>query len=55
MVSLLYFPDEHKYAVYMPFFVPVSVPVLVACLKELKRRVGKWKERKARRKKVKGE
>jgi hypothetical protein len=24
MVSLLYFPDEHKYAVYMPLFTPIS-------------------------------
>jgi phosphatidylinositol glycan class S len=24
MVSLLYFPDEHRYAVYMPFFTPVA-------------------------------
>ncbi|CAG8801106.1 17066_t:CDS:10, partial [Gigaspora margarita] len=24
MVSMLYFPDEHKYAIYMPLFVPIS-------------------------------
>ncbi|KAJ3410259.1 hypothetical protein HDV05_003985 [Chytridiales sp. JEL 0842] len=30
MVGLLYFPDEHRYAVYMPFFTPVAVPVVVA-------------------------
>ncbi|KAF7731813.1 hypothetical protein EC973_008328 [Apophysomyces ossiformis] len=27
MVSMLYFPDEHKYAIYMPLFVPISVPM----------------------------
>ncbi|KAF0401381.1 phosphatidylinositol-glycan biosynthesis class S protein [Gigaspora margarita] len=36
MVSMLYFPDEHKYAIYMPLFVPISVPLLMALLKELK-------------------
>jgi hypothetical protein len=38
-------PDEHKYAVYAPLFAPVSVPIVVALLKELKR----WRrKRKAR-------
>ncbi|KAI8365568.1 phosphatidylinositol-glycan biosynthesis class S protein [Blakeslea trispora] len=37
MVSMLYFPDEHKYAIYMPLFVPISVPLLMALLKELKK------------------
>ncbi|CAG8555680.1 4399_t:CDS:2, partial [Acaulospora colombiana] len=34
MVSMLYFPDEHKYAIYMPLFVPISVPLLVAIFRE---------------------
>jgi phosphatidylinositol glycan class S len=42
MVSMLYFPDEHKYAIYMPLFVPVSVPLVMVALRELKR----WKEAK---------
>ncbi|KAI9250319.1 phosphatidylinositol-glycan biosynthesis class S protein [Sporodiniella umbellata] len=37
MVSMLYFPDEHKYAIYMPLFVPTSVPLLAALVKEIKR------------------
>jgi phosphatidylinositol glycan class S len=37
MVSMLYFPDEHKYAIYMPLFVPISVPLILALLKELKK------------------
>ncbi|KAG0342369.1 hypothetical protein BG000_005172 [Podila horticola] len=37
MVSMLYFPDEHKYAIYMPLFVPISVPLVMALLRELKR------------------
>ncbi|RIA87016.1 phosphatidylinositol-glycan biosynthesis class S protein [Glomus cerebriforme] len=36
MVSMLYFPDEHKYAIYMPLFVPISVPLLVALQREVK-------------------
>jgi phosphatidylinositol glycan class S len=37
MVSMLYFPDEHKYAIYMPLFVPISVPLVMALLKEVKK------------------
>ncbi|KAI8081673.1 phosphatidylinositol-glycan biosynthesis class S protein [Halteromyces radiatus] len=40
MVSMLYFPDEHKYAIYMPLFVPISVPLSIALLKSLK----KWRK-----------
>lgn len=36
MVSLLYFPDEHKYGVYMPLFGPVFIPLLLAVLREIK-------------------
>ncbi|KAF9564335.1 hypothetical protein EC968_004575 [Mortierella alpina] len=42
MVSMLYFPDEHKYAIYMPLFVPISVPLVMALLREVK----KWKDAK---------
>lgn len=34
MLALLYFPDEHKYAVYMPLFVPILLPILSAIFKE---------------------
>ncbi|KAI8365323.1 phosphatidylinositol-glycan biosynthesis class S protein [Radiomyces spectabilis] len=37
MVSMLYFPDEHKYAIYMPLFVPVSVPLIMALIKQVKK------------------
>ncbi|RKP27881.1 phosphatidylinositol-glycan biosynthesis class S protein-domain-containing protein [Syncephalis pseudoplumigaleata] len=36
MVAQLYFPDEHKFAVYMPLFVPIGVPMVLALLRELK-------------------
>ncbi|KAF1913692.1 phosphatidylinositol-glycan biosynthesis class S protein [Ampelomyces quisqualis] len=36
MVGQVYFPDEHKVAVYLPFLGPVAVPLIMAALKELK-------------------
>jgi phosphatidylinositol glycan class S len=43
MLPALYFPDEHLYAVYSPFFLPVVLPLLVAC----KQYWVKWKAEKA--------
>ncbi|GAA5958871.1 hypothetical protein JCM8115_000671 [Rhodotorula mucilaginosa] len=48
MMGLLYFPDEHKYAVYTPLFGPVAVPLLLSLLKEFKL----WREEKRKRKKA---
>ncbi|KAM0787757.1 hypothetical protein ACM66B_003814 [Microbotryomycetes sp. NB124-2] len=45
MLALLYFPDEHKYAIYTPLFGPVAVPLVVVLVKEFK----DWKERRKRR------
>jgi phosphatidylinositol glycan class S len=28
MVSMLYLPSEHIYAMYMPFFVPALIPIV---------------------------
>jgi GPI-anchor transamidase subunit S len=36
IVPLLYFPDEHKLAIYMPFFVPIALPLLRALWTEIK-------------------
>jgi phosphatidylinositol glycan class S len=36
MVAQLYFPNEHKFAVYMPLFVPIAVPIILALLRELR-------------------
>jgi len=41
MVSMLYFPDEHKYAVYMPLFLPISVPLALVLKEEFKKRKNK--------------
>ncbi len=37
MVGQLYFPDEHKVAVYLPLLGPVGVPLIMSALKEVKR------------------
>lgn len=37
MLALLYFPMEHIYAVYTPLFVPVSIPLLAALIREVMR------------------
>lgn len=37
MVGQVYFPDEHKVAVYLPLLGPVGVPLVMSALKELKR------------------
>ncbi|WVQ81496.1 hypothetical protein IAT38_003620 [Cryptococcus sp. DSM 104549] len=34
MMGLLYFPDEHKFAVYTPLFAPIAVPLILGLLKE---------------------
>ncbi|KAL4786732.1 phosphatidylinositol-glycan biosynthesis class S protein-domain-containing protein [Aspergillus varians] len=45
MVGQMYFPDEHKVAVYLPLLGPVGVPLLLGLLKEVKRLVTGWKAR----------
>ncbi|KAH6917943.1 phosphatidylinositol-glycan biosynthesis class S protein-domain-containing protein [Coprinopsis sp. MPI-PUGE-AT-0042] len=45
MLALLYFPAEHKYAIYTPLFASAMLPLFVAALREFKA----WKaESKAR-------
>lgn len=48
MLALLYFPAEHKYAVYTPLFASVAVPLVVAVMRE----VAAWK--KSRKEKAEG-
>lgn len=47
MVGQLYFPDEHKVAVYLPLLGPVGVPLVMGLVKELKNWLRKRKEKKA--------
>ena len=37
MVAELYFPDEHIYAVLLPFWAPLAVPLILGLLKEIVR------------------
>lgn len=30
LLGLLYFPDDQKYAIYVPLFVPTMLPVLLS-------------------------
>ena len=36
ILSKLYFPDDHKMAVYIPYFVPVLLPLVVGVIRESK-------------------
>ena len=38
LLPSLYFPDEHLYAVYLPLFLPITMPVLGAVLARLRRK-----------------
>ncbi|KAE8311450.1 phosphatidylinositol-glycan biosynthesis class S protein-domain-containing protein [Aspergillus transmontanensis] len=46
MVGQVYFPDEHKVAVYLPLLGPIGVPLIVGLLKEVKRVVAGLKAEK---------
>ena len=30
LLALLYFPDDQKYAIYVPYFLPVGLPILLS-------------------------
>lgn len=49
MVGQVYFPDEHKVAVYLPLMGPVGVPLVVAVVKELRGIIKAWRERRRKR------
>ncbi|KAF3078151.1 GPI transamidase component [Orbilia oligospora] len=43
MVAQVYFPDEHKLAVYLPLLGPVSVPLVLGVFREVKRVIAERK------------
>jgi len=45
ILALLYFPDEHKYAIYVPLFLPVLVPVFLSVFGEIRSYVKKDKKK----------
>lgn len=44
MVGQVYFPDEHKVAVYLPLLGPVAVPLIMAAAKEIRKSLAKKKK-----------
>ena len=46
MVGQVYFPDEHKVAVYLPLLGPVGVPLFMSALKEFTRIWRAYKQKK---------
>lgn len=55
MVGQLYFPDEHKIAVYLPLLGPVTVPLLMGAIKEVQRLIKAWKQKKQEAKEKKSQ
>jgi phosphatidylinositol glycan class S len=47
MLALLYFPAEHKYAVYAPLFASAMIPLFAAALREFSAWRKEVKQRKA--------
>ena len=43
MVGQVYFPDEHKVAVYLPLLGPVGVPLVMSAVKEVRRVREGWR------------
>ncbi|KAG5519618.1 hypothetical protein PMAC_001773 [Pneumocystis sp. 'macacae'] len=43
MVSMLYFPDEHKYGVYLPLFGPLFFPLVISLIREAFYFIKTWK------------
>ena len=43
MVGQVYFPDEHKVAVYLPLLGPVGVPLFMGAAREIMRVWKGWK------------
>ncbi|EER42614.1 glycosyl Phosphatidyl Inositol 17 [Histoplasma capsulatum H143] len=48
MVGQLYFPDEHKVAVYLPLLGPIGVPLVMALIREGRRIILAMRQRRIR-------
>ncbi|KAM6983349.1 GPI transamidase component PIG-S [Tautogolabrus adspersus] len=49
LLHLLYFPDDQKFAIYIPLFLPMCVPILLSLLKIVSEARKKRKERHAKK------
>ncbi|KAK2150739.1 hypothetical protein LSH36_391g00004 [Paralvinella palmiformis] len=36
LLELLYFPEDQKFAIYIPLFLPISIPVILSVIKSIK-------------------
>ena len=36
LLALLYFPDDQKYAIYVPLFLPISLPIIISFIGAIK-------------------
>ena len=43
MVGQVYFPDEHRVAVYLPLLGPIGVPLVMNAFKEIRKAFAAWK------------
>lgn len=49
LLHLLYFPDDQKFAIYIPLFLPMCVPILLSLLKILSELRQKRREKQAKK------
>jgi len=49
MLSMLFFPEDHKFAIYIPLFLPIAYPIVFGLFPEIKRYMQKRKEEKAKK------
>lgn len=36
LLELLYFPEDQKFAIYIPLFLPISIPVILSLIQAFK-------------------
>ncbi|XP_041865143.1 GPI transamidase component PIG-S [Melanotaenia boesemani] len=49
LLHLLYFPDDQKFAIYIPLFLPMCVPILLSLLKIASEARQKYREKQAKK------
>lgn len=49
LLHLLYFPDDQKFAIYIPLFLPMCVPILLSLLKIVSEARQKRREKQAKK------
>lgn len=49
LLHLLYFPDDQKFAIYIPLFLPMCVPILLSLLKMGSEARQRYREKQAKK------